>query len=101
MAVSAVTVAELEFGVEKSTRPEHNREGLAGFLMPFEVLSFDADAAKVYGALRADLERRGTPIGSLDLMIGAHAMALGATLVTNNLREFNRLRGLKAVNWVS
>jgi tRNA(fMet)-specific endonuclease VapC len=69
------------------------------FLAPLEVLPFDEAAVWVYGELRADLERRGEAIGALDTMIAAHALSRGATLVTNNLREFSRVKGLVLENW--
>ena len=62
-------------------------------------MSFDVEAAESYGRIRADLEKNGTPIGPLDMMIAGHAMALGCTLVTNNMKEFERVKGLKTVNW--
>ena len=101
VAVSSITLAELQFGVAKSDRPEQNSEALAAFLAPLTVCPFTDEAAEAYGPIRADLERQGTPIGSLDLLIGAHALALGFTLVTNNDREFRRIKGLKWENWVA
>ncbi len=100
VALSAITVAELEFGVAKSSRPDQNREALALFLTPLEVLAFDDRAAAAYGEVRAGLERQGTPIGSLDLLICAHALSCGRILVTNNEREFTRIVGLRVENWV-
>lgn len=99
VAVSSITGAELAFGVAKSGSAR-NREALEKFLAPLEVLPFDVAAMYAYGALRADLQARGQPIGALDTMIAAHALALGATLVTNNLAEFNRVSGLTCENWV-
>lgn len=99
VAISSITVAELQFGVAKSARPEQNALALAAFLAPLTVESFDDAAAASYGPLRADLERAGTPLGSLDMLIAAHAMALGRTIVTNNTREFERIEGLKIENW--
>lgn len=101
VAISSITLAELEYGVEKSTRPEQNRDALIAFLAPLEVLRFDEAAASRYGVLRADLERRGQPIGSLDLLIAAHALSLGVTLVTNNVREFRRVPGLMVEDWTA
>ncbi len=100
VALSSITVAELQYGVAKSTHPEQNMLALAAFLAPLEVEAFDDAAAAVYGRIRADLERRGTPIGSMDLLIAAHALALGRTIVTNNTREFIRVVALKVENWV-
>lgn len=99
VGVSSITVAELQYGVAKSTRPEQNALGLAALLAPLDVLAFDDAAAAAYGAVRAELERAGTPIGSMDLLIAAHALALGRTVVTNNTREFSRVAGLKAEDW--
>ncbi len=99
VGLSSVTVAELEYGVSKSARPERNRQALNGFLLPLEILPFDARAASVYGQIRATLERQGTPIGALDLLIAAHALSLGITLVSNNVREFQRVPGLVLENW--
>jgi tRNA(fMet)-specific endonuclease VapC len=99
VGVSSITVAELQYGVAKSARPEQNALALAAFLAPVGVEAFDDAAAAAYGPVRADLERQGTPIGSLDLLIAAHALALGRTLVTNNIREFGRVTGLKVENW--
>lgn len=100
VALSTITVAELSYGVAKSERPERNGLALAAFLAPLVVEPFGEAAASTYGAVRADLERAGTPIGSMDLLIGAHALALGRTLVTNNSREFRRIDGLRVENWV-
>lgn len=99
VGVSSITVAELQHGVAKSARPEQNALALAALLAPLEVLAFDEAAAAVYGVVRAQLEREGTPIGSMDLLIAAHARALGRTIVTNNTREFSRVTGLKVENW--
>jgi len=101
VGLSSITTAELRFGVAKSGDPGKNRQALAGFLVPFEIVPFDESAAMAYGEIRAALEKAGTPIGSMDLLIGAHALSLGATLVTANIREFRRIRGLRTVNWLS
>jgi tRNA(fMet)-specific endonuclease VapC len=101
IAVSSITVAELQYGVAKSARPEQNALALAAFLAPLGVEPFDDAAAAAYGAVRARLERAGTPIGSMDLLIAAHAIALGRTVVTNNVREFERVVGLKVENWAA
>lgn len=100
MCISSITMAELEFGVYNSSKPEQNRMALMTFLSHIEVLPFDADAAREYGTIRADLTKKGTLIGANDLLIAAHAKALNLTLVTNNTREFNRTAGLKVENWV-
>ena len=100
VGISWVTLAELEFGVAKSEHMEKNQAALDEFVLPLEIVYFDRATARVYGRGRAMLERKGTPIGSLDMMIGAHALALGATLATNNTREFSRIKGLTLVDWL-
>jgi len=99
IGLCSVVAAELAFGVAKSGSAR-NRQALEMFLAPLTVLPFDDAAVWVYGDLRADLERRGTPIGSLDTMIAAHALSLQASLVTNNAREFSKVPGLRLDNWV-
>ena len=98
-AISAVTLAELAYGVEKSKKVEQNRLALGLFLAPFELLPFSAEAALVYGSLRQQLEERGEVIGGYDMLIAAHALAEGLILVTNNLGEFIRVDGLNVENW--
>jgi tRNA(fMet)-specific endonuclease VapC len=100
VAVSSVTVAELQYGAYKSSRPERNQEALAEFLLPLEVVPFDESAATHYGEIRTYLERKGNIIGAMDLLIAAHARSLSLTLVTNNIQEFQRVPGLGAENWV-
>jgi len=100
VAVSAISMAELTFGAEKSAHPTRSRRAVERVAEVLPVLPFDADAARAYGRLRRHLEQRGTPIGALDTLIAAHALALRATLVTNNTREFTRVPGLKVENWV-
>ena len=99
IGLCSVVAAELAFGVAKSGSAR-NREALDMFLAPLTILPFDAAAVWIYGDLRADLERRGTPIGSLDTMIAAHALSQQALLVTNNTREFAKVPGLQLDNWV-
>jgi tRNA(fMet)-specific endonuclease VapC len=99
VAISSITGAELLYGVAKSGSAR-NEAALAKFLAPLDVLPFDETAMHRYGALRSLLERRGTPIGALDLLIAAHGLALNATLVTNNLREFQRVPALRLDNWI-
>ena len=101
VCVSSVTLSELEYGACKSSDQERNRLLIAEFLSPMDVMPYDDACAPHYGRIRADLEWRGTPIGPLDTMIAAHALALGVTLVTNNEREFRRVSDLKIVNWVA
>ena len=98
IGVSSVTAAELAFGVAKSGS-SRNREALEMFLAPLEVLPFDDSVIWHYADLRAALERRGEPIGALDTMIAAHALASNTTLVTNNAREFSRVSGLSLEDW--
>jgi tRNA(fMet)-specific endonuclease VapC len=100
LVLSAIIVCELEYGVSKSSDPEKNRQTLVKFLAPFEICSFDEQAASHYGDIRAHLERNGKLIGAMDLLIAAHARSLSLTLVTNNLNEFERVPGLRTVNWV-
>ena len=84
VGISAVTFAELLFGMENSARVDENMGRLERFLLPFEIVPFDAEAARHYGRLRRELKLAGCPVGSNDLLIAAHALALTATLVTNN-----------------
>lgn len=100
VGISAITLAELEFGVAKSSRPQQNNEALQTFVVPLEILPFDDRAACSYGEIRAYLEKKGQPIGSLDMLIAAHASSLSLTLVTNNLREFKKVPGLNVESWV-
>lgn len=100
VGVSTVVVAELAFGAATSGSPR-NRERIETFLSPLVVAAFDLDAAVAYGDLRAELQRRGTPIGPLDMLIAGHALALGVILVTNNRREFERVPDLRLENWVA
>lgn len=99
ICVSSVTLSELEYGVAKSANPEKNRLALAEFMTPLAVAPYDDAVAPVYGQVRADLEKAGMPIGPLDMMIAAHALSLGLTVVTGNEREFRRVSGLKVQNW--
>ena len=99
MCISTVVAAELRFGVAKSSARKKNRQMLAEFLSPLAVLPFDEDAAESYGEIRAALEKSGKPIGPLDTLIAGHALSLGATLITNNVREFQRVKGLKLESW--
>jgi tRNA(fMet)-specific endonuclease VapC len=100
MCISAVTLSELLHGVEKSSRPDQNLKHVEDFVSRLDVLDYDSRAAAHYGDIRADLEKRGAPIGVNDLHIAAHARSQGLTLVTNNLREFDRVQGLRLENWV-
>ncbi len=100
VGLSSITLAELLHGVARSSDPQRNRIALAHFCAPLEIRPFDQDAAASYGRVRAHLERAGTPIGPLDTLIAAHALALGATVVTNNEREFRRVPRLRVENWL-
>ncbi|MEA3466571.1 MAG: tRNA(fMet)-specific endonuclease VapC [Thermodesulfobacteriota bacterium] len=100
MCISSITFAELIHGVEKSTRPEHNLRQVEDFASRLEVFEYGNKAAAHYGDIRADLERKGMVIGINDIHIAGHARSEGITLVTNNLREFERVEGLRLDNWV-
>ncbi|MFP4418826.1 MAG: type II toxin-antitoxin system VapC family toxin [Chitinispirillaceae bacterium] len=100
VVVSSITLAELEYGVYKSSRVEQNKLALLRFFTPIEIVPFDDMAAGKYGQIRAALERAGRPIGSLDTLIAAHALSLRLILVTNNTSEFKRVKGLRVENWV-
>jgi tRNA(fMet)-specific endonuclease VapC len=99
IAISAVTLAELRYGADKSQDPAANHAALDAFLIPLTILHFDTGAASHYGKIRTDLECRGLPIGPLDTMIAAHARSVGVTPVTNNLSEFSRVPGLPIEDW--
>ena len=99
VGISSITYAELRIGVENSARVEENLDRLERFLLPLEIVPFDTEAARHYGRIRSELKRLGCPIGSNDLLIAAHALALDATLVTNNVREFSRIGGLRVEQW--
>jgi len=99
IGISSITLAELSFGVEKSQQIQNNRQALEEFILPLEIADFDERAAVTYGAVRAALEKAGTPVGSMDMLIGAHALGLDVTLVTNNIREFKQIKNLKVVDW--
>lgn len=99
ICISSVTYAELIHGVEKSASAERNRMALALLLSGIEILDFDVPAANEYGKIRAGLEKAGTPISPLDMMIAGHAMSRGYTVVTNNTGEFSRVPGLVLENW--
>jgi len=100
VGISAVTLAELEYGAAKSGRPEQNRAALAEFIFPLEVAPFGDADARIYGRIRSFLERKGRTIGSMDILIASHALSLGVQLITNNEAEFKRLPGLRVTNWL-
>lgn len=99
IGISSITLAELRYGAEKSQQVQKNREALYEFLLTFEIADFDDEAAVSYGTVRVALEKAGTPVGSMDMLIGAHALSLGATLVTNNVREFRQIKNLHIADW--
>ena len=99
ICISSITLAELNYGIQKSSNPIKNEKALESFLLPLEVLNFDYGATISYGIIRANLEKKGIPIGSLDTLIAAHAKSKKLTLVTNNEKEFNRVSDLKVENW--
>lgn len=100
IGISVITLAELEYGISKSTFPEKNKIALIKFLAPLEILPFTEKAAEIYGKIRSYLEKTGSIIGTLDLFIGAHAKSENLVLVTNNVTEFSRIPNLKIENWV-
>jgi tRNA(fMet)-specific endonuclease VapC len=100
LCISSITLAELYYGAEKSARRAENLVAVEHFVARLEVLPFAARAAAHYGQVRAELERAGTPCGPHDMQIGGHARSEGLIVVTNNLREFARMPGLRAENWV-
>lgn len=100
MAISTITLAELLHGAEKSSRVDHNLRAVEDFCSRLQVLNYTAKAAQHYGSIRAVLEQSGRTIGVNDLHIAAQARSEGLTLVTNNLREFERVPALQIVNWV-
>jgi tRNA(fMet)-specific endonuclease VapC len=97
--ISTITLAELRYGAEKSIRRARHEALIVAFCAPLTIAVFDARAAEVYGVIRPALEAAGTPIGALDMLIGAHALALGAVVVTANIREFQQVPGLVVENW--
>jgi len=99
IGISVVTLAELEYGVSKSSKPGRNKEALEEFVAPLVVADFDRAATTVYGKVRAALEKKGQMIGAMDLLIAAHALSLNVRLVTHNVREFSRVPGLRVETW--
>ena len=99
IGISSITLSELLFGVSKSSKPDQNKIALAQFIAPLEILAYDDHAAQHYGDLRANLEKQGKPIGSLDMLIAAHTLSIPSTLVTNNEKEFIRIPNLNIDNW--
>ena len=99
ICISSITLSELEYGVCKSAAPEKNKLALTEFMTPIAVVAYGDEAAPHYGRIRTELEARGKTIGPLDMLIAAHALSLGLTVVTNNEREFRRVPNLKVENW--
>jgi tRNA(fMet)-specific endonuclease VapC len=99
VGISAITYAELRFGVENSARSAENLERLERFVLPLAIVPFDAEAGRWYGRVRIQLQRAGLPIGNNDLLIACHALSLGVAIATNNVREFARVEGLHVEQW--
>ena len=100
IAISSITVAELQYGVANSKKKAQNQTRLNAFLLPFDILPFTESHTECYGEIRAQLTQKGNIIGPLDLLIAAHALAENRTLVTNNDKEFVRVKGLTVENWL-
>jgi len=101
ISISTITTAELYYGVYNSASPEKNGSNLVNFMIGLEAIEFDSIASAEYGRIRATLRKQGTPIGPLDMLIAAHAKSNNLTLVTNNIREFERVEGLLLENWAA
>ena len=99
IGISTITVSELQYGVAKSTYRNENQHRLDEFLAPLEILAYNEIAARTYGDIRFQLENHGKPIGPLDLLIAAHALSQNLTMVTNNDKEFKRIKNLEVENW--
>jgi len=97
--LSSISIAELEYGVSKSENREKNRQALINFASAFDIVDFNDDDAEIYGMIRADLEKKGQVIGPYDMQIAAQAISRNMVLVTNNVREFCRVKNLKIENW--
>ena len=99
LCISAITYGELEYGIQKSMFPDRNREARNRMLLGIPILDFDDDAGEEFGEIIADLEKQGKRIGDRDMLIAGHARSLGLTLVTNNTKEFSRVKNLKIEDW--
>jgi tRNA(fMet)-specific endonuclease VapC len=99
--ISTISIAELEFGIAKSNKPEENEDTLYKFLVPFTTVTFDHNSARLYGKIRANLQKKGTPIGNMDMLIASVALANDMTIVTNNVKEFKRVPELIVENWIT
>jgi tRNA(fMet)-specific endonuclease VapC len=100
ISISSITIAELQYGAERSRNPHQNRIAILEFLMPFRLLDFDQRAASCYGKIRNILESRGTPVGPMDLLLASQASAYSLVLVTNNIKEFKHIDSLRLENWL-
>jgi tRNA(fMet)-specific endonuclease VapC len=100
IGISAITLAELEYGAAKSSRPDRNRSALHAFVSSLELAAFGQAETAAYGKIRAFLEKKGRSIGAMDLLIVSHAVSLGVQLITNNEAEFKRVPGLRVDNWL-
>jgi tRNA(fMet)-specific endonuclease VapC len=101
VGISTITLAELEFGVANSNRPSETMTRLYEFLVPFTIIDFNMDSARYYGKIRKELKDLGQPIGPMDLLIAAIALAHNQTLVTNNVKKFEKVTELKIENWIT
>lgn len=101
VAISSITLFELEYGVEKSKMKDRSIKALNKFLLPLTIVFFDREAASKAASVRAQLEKKGTPIGAYDLLIAGVALAQGMTLVTNNVGEFEKIKDLQIENWAA
>ena len=100
VGISSISVSELHYGACKSKKIEQNIKRLEEFLFPFDILTYDENASREYGKVRSQLEKKGQIIGPLDMLIAAHAISRELTIITNNTKEFRRIRSLKVENWV-
>jgi len=100
LCISTITISELMYGAFKSEHTEKNLKAIESFLIPFEIVDYDFIASVEYGKIRTYLEKKGQVIGNMDMQIAGHALALNLMLVTNNIREFERVVGLGLDNWV-
>ncbi|MBL4903328.1 MAG: type II toxin-antitoxin system VapC family toxin [Desulfocapsa sp.] len=101
ICISSITVSELQYGACKSKQLKKNSKRLEEFLVPFAIISYDEGAANYYGKICSSLEKQGNIIGPLDMLIAAHALSENLTLITNNEKEFKRIKSLKIKNWVT
>ena len=100
ISISSITIAELYYGAEKSQYPDQNRAAILEFIIPLKILNFDYRSASCYGKIRERLESQAIPIGPMDLMLAAQALAYNLIFVTNNIIEFKRIDRLRLENWL-